>query len=69
MENISSFCTCTDLKCKFNPANHDKGCSFCVEKCLKLNEIPSCFFKIVKKDGKPKGYSFKDFAETVLENE
>ena len=39
------FCTCTDHKCPFNPVNNEKGCNLCVLKCLKQNEIPSCFFK------------------------
>ncbi|MDY3059529.1 MAG: DUF6485 family protein [Fusobacterium sp.] len=39
------FCSCTDHKCPMNPVNHDKGCDLCIQKCLKLNEIPSCFFK------------------------
>ena len=44
------FCTCKDHACPLNPHNHDKGCTLCVEKCLKLGEIPSCFFKLVDED-------------------
>ena len=33
------FCTCKDHACPLNPHNHDKGCTLCVEKCLKLGEI------------------------------
>ena len=44
------FCTCKDHACPLNPHNHDKGCTLCVEKCLKLGEIPSCFFKHVDED-------------------
>ncbi len=39
------FCTCGDYKCPNNPVNHEKGCTLCVLKCLKANEIPTCFFK------------------------
>lgn len=43
MDNLSEFCTCKDEKCPLNPANHSKGCSLCIKKCLSLGEIPSCF--------------------------
>lgn len=46
----ASFCTCRDHACPLNPHNHDKGCTLCVEKCLQLGEIPSCFFKLVHED-------------------
>lgn len=60
------FCSCTDHKCPMNPANHDKGCDLCVQKCLKLNEIPSCFFKKISLD-RPENedYTFKGFATFV----
>lgn len=67
MENISKFCTCKDSKCPLNPVNHEKGCSLCVIKCLKDREIPSCFFNLLNKDDKIKGYTFEDFAELVLD--
>ena len=58
------FCTCTDHKCPFNPVNNEKGCNLCVLKCLKQNEIPSCFFKKISAE-KPENedYSFKGFAD------
>lgn len=60
------FCSCTDHKCPMNPVNHDKGCDLCVQKCLKLNEIPSCFFKKISLD-RPENedYTFKGFATFV----
>lgn len=60
------FCSCTDHKCPMNPVNHDKGCDLCVQKCLKLNEIPSCFFKKISLD-RPENedYTFKGFAAFV----
>ncbi|MEE1476791.1 DUF6485 family protein [Fusobacterium sp.] len=49
-----------------NPVNHDKGCDLCVQKCLKLNEIPSCFFKKISLD-RPENedYTFRGFAAFV----
>ena len=44
---MNGFCTCADYSCPLNPANHDKGCDLCIQKCLKLGEIPSCFFNAV----------------------
>ena len=60
--NPKEFCSCTDHKCPFNPVNHDKGCDLCISKCLKLNEIPSCFFqkKSQLKDQKMKIIHLKD---------
>ena len=66
MGKLSSFCTCTDLECPLHPSNHDKGCSPCIAKNLKDQEIPSCFFH---KDGDDLGndtYYFEDFAKAVL---
>lgn len=60
------FCSCTDHKCPMNPVNHDKGCDLCIQKCLKLNEIPSCFFKKISLD-RPENedYTFRGFAVFV----
>ena len=67
MSNLSEFCTCKDTKCPLNPVNHDKGCSLCIAKCLKLGEIPSCFFNAVDpKMGNRQGYTYEDFAKLVL---
>lgn len=68
MKNLSSFCTCTDLKCPLHPANHDKGCAPCVAKNLNAGEIPSCFFKKINSSEKPKGYTVECFADWVKEN-
>ncbi|MDE6276103.1 MAG: hypothetical protein K2M75_06165 [Clostridia bacterium] len=63
MANLSEFCTCKDTKCPLNPANHDKGCSLCIAKCLKLREIPSCFFNLADPEMKKRqSYTFEDFA-------
>jgi len=60
---MSRFCTCADRACPLNPANHDKGCDLCVQKCLKLGEIPSCFFNAICDTERPEGgYTYRGFA-------
>ncbi len=68
MKNSSDFCTCKDTKCPLNPVNHEKGCSLCINKCLKAGEIPSCFFNAVNENGVRTGYTYKEFAEYVLKH-
>lgn len=60
------FCTCGDYKCPNNPVNNEKGCTLCVLKCLKANEIPTCFFKKLSEE-RPENedYTFKGFAKFV----
>lgn len=69
MENLSKFCTCKDTECPLNPVNHEKGCSLCINKCLTVGEIPSCFFNAVNEKAKRTGYTYKDFAQFVLNNQ
>ena len=64
--NLSTFCTCTDLECPLHPTNHDRGCSPCIAKNLKEKEIPSCFFNVADPDGVRKEYKFEDFAKAVM---
>lgn len=66
---MSNNCTCTDLKCPFHPTNHDKGCTPCINKNLKLREIPSCFFNLVGDTKSLDSFYFKDFAKLVLSKE
>lgn len=66
--NLSSFCTCNNSDCPLHPTRHDKGCSPCIAKNLKLHEIPSCFFHQVKNNETRKGDSFEDFSELVLKD-
>lgn len=66
MPNLSEFCPCTNMACPLHPTKHDKGCSPCISKNLKLKEIPNCFFGLVDGSGKREGDSFKDFAELVV---
>lgn len=66
MQNLD-FCTCKDKKCPNHPSNNAGSCSRCVLKCLTANEIPSCFFNKLGKEKKGDGYTFEDFAKTVLD--
>lgn len=66
MKNLSSFCTYTFTNCALHPQNHDNGCSLCISKNLKNEEIPNCFFNMVDGFDNRSGYKFKDFAESVL---
>lgn len=70
---MTHFCSCGDHKCPFNPhnpANEGKGCDLCVAKCLKRGEIPSCFFHAAGEGRRPEGgYTYRDFANFILENE
>lgn len=63
----AAFCTCRDRACPMNPANHDKGCTPCVAKCLREGEVPSCFFNAVTPyRGPDADYSYVGFARAVL---
>lgn len=67
MANNSPFCTCTHLSCKLHPANHDKGCSPCIEKNLKTGEIPSCYFNLMRQPERRENDSILAYAKAVLE--
>ena len=67
MNRMSPFCTCTDYACPMHPSNHDQGCAPCIAKNLKLREIPSCFFNMVRSEGKQESFFFEDFAKAVME--
>ena len=64
--NTSTFCTCENTDCPLHPTRHEKGCSPCIAKNLKLREIPNCFFQQIKNSGSRTGDSFRDFSELVL---
>lgn len=66
MSNLSSFCTCENLKCPLHPANHNKGCAPCISKNLKLDEVPNCFFHKIAGSEQRNGDSFADFANAVI---
>lgn len=61
------FCTCRDLDCKLNPANHDLGCDPCIQKNLKQGEIPGCFFRLISDDlSSLEEFTVKDFVDFYL---
>lgn len=65
MNDLSRFCTCKNLACPLHPTRHDKGCAPCIQKNLKLREVPNCFFQLLPgAEGRP-GDSFEDFARLV----
>lgn len=66
MNNLSEFCSCTNMKCPLHPTMHDKGCAPCIKKNLGLNEIPNCFFNLLEGADTRSGDSFRDFAHLVL---
>ena len=64
---MDHFCTCQNTACRCHPANHDQGCSLCIEKELRKGEIPSCFFNLVIQPGEPvEDCSIQAFARRVL---
>lgn len=65
--NVKAFCTCANLNCPLHPSNHDRGCSPCIEKNLRLREIPNCFVKLVKKDvDLNASYTLETFADAII---
>ena len=61
-------CTCTDTSCPYNPVNHDKGCTPCIAKNLKMGELPSCFFVAVQGHDEYPAYTYQHFARVVADN-
>lgn len=68
MQNLSPFCTCTNLECPIHPTKHEKGCAPCIAKNLKQKEIPNCMFHKLENAESRTGDSYQDFAYLVLEN-
>lgn len=66
MKAQHDFCTCDNIACPLHPTKHDKGCSLCIQKNLKLKEIPNCFFHLLENAQQRQGDSFEDFAKLVL---
>ena len=66
MSNLVEFCTCKNLDCTLHPTKHNKGCTLCINKNLRLKEIPNCFFDLVDGAESREGDSFKDFAKLIL---
>ena len=42
------------------------GCTPCIEKNLKMDEMPNCFFDKIDPDHKRKGTKTKDYAELYI---
>lgn len=63
-----NFCTCTNRDCKRNPANHENGCTDCIELNLALRKIPVCFFNLADPNRTRNGFDFGEFARIVIEN-
>lgn len=67
---MEHFCPCRNTGCRCHPANHNQGCSLCIEKELRKREIPSCFFDFVAEPGEQMAdCSIEAFARRVLEKE
>ena len=64
--NSANFCTCITISCPLHPTKHDKGCTPCIQKNLKLKEIPTCFQLLIDPENKREGDTFEDFAKAVL---
>ncbi|MEA4920323.1 MAG: DUF6485 family protein [Clostridiaceae bacterium] len=63
------YCTCRDKSCPMHPSNHDKGCTPCIMKNLRLGEIPSCFFNKVTDDiDSVQSFSMEGFAKEVYKS-
>lgn len=66
MTALSEFCSCNNLDCPLHPTRHDKGCAPCIQKNLRLKEIPNCFFDLLEGAESRTGDSFEHFAKQVL---
>lgn len=66
------FCPCTDLTCPRNPHSHRAKrhtCDLCIRHCLRVGEVPACFFKAVNADNSAQtDYSYAGFAAYVREH-
>lgn len=69
MNNISSFCTCKNTDCPLHPTKHDKGCTPCISKNLRLKEIPNCFFNLIENAERRTGDTFEDFSKLIFQKE
>lgn len=65
-----SYCTCQDKSCPFHPVNTGRGCTPCIQKNLRLGEIPNCFFvKVVDDLDKVESFTMEGFAREVIKKE
>lgn len=64
----SHFCTCGDLDCPHHPAVNPEGtCDACIRKNLRLEEIPSCFFRKIGDPSDLTEFTFESFVKFYLE--
>jgi hypothetical protein len=61
------FCTCTVTQCTSHPDNHKEGCDPCIQKNLKLGEIPACFWINISKVCGETEYSVEKFTQYYLD--
>ena len=63
------FCTCTVTQCSEHPTNKGKGCDPCIQKNLRLGEIPACFWINISNGvvGNTE-YSVENFTKFYLEH-
>lgn len=69
MSQTNETCTCQNFSCTLHPRNHNKGCTPCINKNLRLREIPNCFFNLIPNADKRDGDTFHSFAELVVKND
>ena len=61
------FCSCEEFACSKHPYNHTEGCDPCIEKNLKLGEVPACFWYNVSNVKGETQWSADHFATFVTE--
>lgn len=66
MSSSVEFCSCKNMDCPLHHTKHDKGCTPCISKNLRLKEIPNCFFDLIDGAESREGDSFEDFTKLIL---
>ena len=67
MPNLSPFCTCQNFNCPLHPTRNDRGCAPCIQKNLRIRELPSCFFGQVDPTATRENDTYETFARLVLQ--
>lgn len=66
---MEHFCNCPVESCVNHPVNHSAGCDMCIEKNLRQDEIPACFFlKVSKEVNDLRDFSTASFVEFFLKH-
>ena len=63
------FCTCSSKECPHHPLYQASSCDACIQKNLRLGEIPACFWTNAKRVVGTTEYSALKFAKYVLKNQ